>query len=70
MRNTAGWCPYICCRTRVVVVDRIDHAIALARNTGILSRIVTLDGELLSPGGSMTGGAFRTAICWGGAAVG
>ena len=42
---------------KVVVVDQIDHAIALARKFqyGKTLRIVTLDGELLSAGGSMTG---------------
>ncbi|MCI8516224.1 MAG: chromosome segregation protein SMC [Hungatella sp.] len=44
---------------RVVVVDHIDHAIALSRKFQYTLRIVTLDGELLSAGGSMTGGAFK-----------
>ncbi len=44
---------------RVVVVDQIDHAIALAKKFQYSLRIVTLDGELLSAGGSMTGGAFK-----------
>ena len=44
---------------RVVVVDTIDHAIALARTFPYSLRIVTLEGELLSAGGSMTGGAFK-----------
>ena len=44
---------------RVVVVDTIDHAIALARKFQYSLRIVTLEGELLSAGGSMTGGAFK-----------
>ncbi len=46
---------------RVVVVDQIDHAIALAGKYRHSLRIVTLDGELLSPGGSMTGGAFKNS---------
>ncbi len=45
---------------RTVVVDQIDHAIAIARKYHYSLRLVTLDGELLSPGGSMTGGAFRS----------
>ena len=45
---------------RTVVVDTIDHAIAIARKYHYSLRLVTLDGELLSPGGSMTGGAFRS----------
>lgn len=44
---------------RVVVVDTIDNAIALARKFQYSLRIVTLEGELLSAGGSMTGGAFK-----------
>ncbi len=44
---------------RVVVADNIDHAIALARKYQHSLRIVTLEGELLAPGGSMTGGAFK-----------
>lgn len=46
---------------RVVVVDQIDHAIALARKYRYSLRIVTLDGELFSAGGSMTGGAFKNS---------
>ena len=41
------------------MADTIDHAIALARKYKYSLRIVTLEGELLSPGGSMTGGAFK-----------
>ncbi len=44
---------------RVVVADHIDHAIALSRKYQHTLRIVTLDGELFSAGGSMTGGAFK-----------
>lgn len=46
---------------RVVVVDTIDNAIALARKFRYSLRIVTLEGELLSAGGSMTGGAFKNS---------
>ena len=46
---------------RVVVTDTIDHAIALAKKYRYSLRIVTLEGELLSAGGSMTGGAFRNS---------
>lgn len=46
---------------KVVVVDQIGHAIALAKKYQHSLRIVTLDGELLSPGGSMTGGAFKNS---------
>ncbi len=44
---------------RTLVVDTIDHAISIARKYNHTLRIVTLDGESLSPGGSMTGGAFK-----------
>ena len=44
---------------RVLVVDNIDHAIAIARKYRHSIRMVTLEGESLSPGGSMTGGAFK-----------
>ncbi len=46
---------------RTVVAKNIDTAIALARKYRYTLRIVTLEGESLSPGGSMTGGAFRNA---------
>ncbi len=44
---------------RVVVADTIDNALLLARKFKYSLRIVTLDGELLNPGGSLTGGAFK-----------
>ncbi|HBI61199.1 MAG TPA: chromosome segregation protein SMC, partial [Lachnospiraceae bacterium] len=44
---------------RFVVTDTIDHASALARKYHYTIRIVTLEGELLNPGGSMSGGAFK-----------
>lgn len=46
---------------RVVVASDIDAAIALAKKYRYSLRIVTLEGELLSPGGSMTGGAFKNS---------
>ncbi len=44
---------------RTLVVDTIDHAIVIQRKYRQTLRMVTLEGELLSPGGSMTGGSFR-----------
>ena len=44
---------------RVLVVDTIDNAIKLAKKNKYSLHIVTLEGEYLSPGGSMTGGAFK-----------
>ena len=46
---------------RVLVVDTIDHAIALAKKHHYSLHMVTLEGEYLSPGGSMTGGAFKNS---------
>ena len=46
---------------RVVVTENIDHAIALARKNHYSLHIVTLEGEYLSPGGSMAGGAFKNS---------
>ncbi|MBQ4069039.1 MAG: chromosome segregation protein SMC [Lachnospiraceae bacterium] len=46
---------------RIVVADNIDNAIIIARKYNHTLRIVTLDGELLNPGGSMTGGAFKNS---------
>jgi chromosome segregation protein len=42
---------------RVVVVQDLDSGIAMARQYGYRFRIVTLDGQVLSPGGAMTGGS-------------
>ena len=44
---------------RVLVVDQIDHAIAIAKKYHHSLRMVTIEGESLSPGGFMTGGAFK-----------
>lgn len=44
---------------RVFVVDTIDHALALAKKSRYSLHIVTLEGEYLSPGGSIAGGAFK-----------
>ena len=44
---------------RTLVVETIDHGIALQKKSHHTLRIVTLEGELLNPGGSMTGGAFK-----------
>lgn len=46
---------------RVVVADTIDHAAALAKKYRYSLSIVTLEGESLRPGGSMTGGAFKNS---------
>lgn len=46
---------------RVVVTENIDDAISLAKKHHYSLHIVTLEGEYLSPGGSMTGGAFKNS---------
>lgn len=44
---------------RTLVVDGIDHAIALGRKYRHSLYMVTLAGESFAPGGSITGGTFR-----------
>jgi len=46
---------------RIVVADHIDNAISLARKYNYTLRIVTLEGEQLHAGGSMSGGAFKSS---------
>lgn len=46
---------------RIVVADNIDTAIAISRKYKQSLRIVTLEGELINPGGAMTGGAFKNS---------
>ncbi len=47
---------------RTVIVEDMDCAIAIARKYRHRLKIVTLDGQVMNPGGSMTGGsASRTA---------
>ncbi len=44
---------------RTLVVDHIDHGIKIARKYHYSIRMVTLEGESLNPGGSLTGGSFK-----------
>jgi len=44
---------------QVAVMEDMDTAIAAARKYGYKFRIVTLDGQVLNPGGSMTGGSVN-----------
>ncbi|GAB5617211.1 chromosome segregation protein SMC [Faecalimonas canis] len=44
---------------RTIVVEKIDDGISLARKYRQSLRIVTIEGELINPGGAMTGGAFK-----------
>jgi len=43
----------------VLVVDSLATAIRVSRGSASAARIVTLEGELLFPGGAMTGGRYR-----------
>ena len=43
------------------MVEHIDHGLAIAKKYKQSLRIVTLEGELINPGGSMTGGAFKNS---------
>ncbi|SKB73968.1 condensin subunit Smc [Lachnospiraceae bacterium] len=42
-----------------LVVDTVDNALAIARKFKYKTRIVTLSGEALNPGGSISGGSFK-----------
>ena len=44
---------------RIVVIDNVDHAVKIARKYDYGIRMVTLEGELLVPGGAISGGAFK-----------
>ena len=44
---------------RIIIADHIDNAVALSRKFRNSMRIVTLDGDVVNPGGSLTGGAYK-----------
>ncbi len=44
---------------RTVIMDNIDNAVALSKKSGYKYKIVTLDGQLVNPGGSLTGGSIN-----------
>ncbi len=44
---------------RFIVADNMDNATKAARKFNFTLRIVTLEGELLMPGGAISGGAFK-----------
>lgn len=46
---------------RIVVVDHVDNAVRIARKYDYGIRMVTLEGELLVPGGAISGGAFKNS---------
>ena len=43
-----------------VVCDTLDNAVTLAKQSGFAFRIVTLEGDVLSPQGSMSGGSKKS----------
>lgn len=44
----------------VVVVKDLSVALSIARKSGYAVKVVTLDGEVVYPGGSLTGGSYKT----------
>ena len=44
---------------RIIAVDNVDNAVKIARKYNYTIRMVTLEGELLVPGGAISGGAFK-----------
>ena len=44
---------------RTVICENIDYAIAMAKQYQNRFKIVTLDGQVMNPGGSMTGGSVN-----------
>ena len=45
---------------RVVIAQNLDLAVQMARKTSYSCRIVTLEGDVINPGGSMSGGFNRS----------
>ena len=45
---------------RTVVVENMDMAIALAKQNSYSFRIVTIDGDIISPSGAISGGSVQT----------
>lgn len=46
---------------RIIVVDNIDNATMIAKKYNYSLRLVTIEGEQLVPGGSISGGAYKNA---------
>ncbi|MGN0436087.1 MAG: chromosome segregation protein SMC, partial [Wujia sp.] len=46
---------------RIYIADHIDSAIRISRKYKQTLRIVTVEGDLITPGGAMTGGSFKNA---------
>ena len=47
---------------RIVVVDTVDHALKIAKKFDYGIRMVTIEGELLVPGGAISGGNFKNSL--------
>ena len=47
---------------RVVICDDLNNAVNIARKHGYRFRIVTLDGQVVNAGGSMTGGSVASNV--------
>lgn len=47
---------------RIVVVDTVDNALKIAKKFDYGIRMVTLEGELLVPGGAISGGNFKNNL--------
>lgn len=45
---------------RTVVADTLENAVNMAKSTGFKVRIVSLDGDLMNTGGSMSGGSNKS----------
>lgn len=44
---------------RIIITDTLPNALKIASRTSYSFRLVTLDGDVVNPGGSMTGGSIR-----------
>jgi len=44
---------------RTIIANSLEEAINYSKKTGFKSRIVTVDGEIINPGGSLTGGSTK-----------
>ncbi len=45
----------------IIVIDKVENALKLAKEYNYTLRIVTLEGEYLTPGGALAGGSFKNA---------
>lgn len=44
---------------RIIIVDTLNNALEIARASSFSFRLVSLDGDVVNPGGSLTGGSIR-----------